>query len=323
MPKYTAWTWSAAHGRHYCYFLADDGCTILETLWSGPPGPGDSAAQAHPTPQVPDDGYVYRWSRLIRCSSNGSVTDNARRGHEQRRLHVAPPTTLHSNVQEQDEEHEHREDDGIDSGNYGDERDGNNENYGDEHAGSNETSSRDVDTIATQFGNMAVGHSSQQGKGKARSDSVLKPQHAEMQRQGIAPSGPSHPYPAAIPAAYRTNAYNHSSTPQYGYVQPATFPPPSPAYNYNVNAQGTPAYTYNQSNAQNIQNTQAIQAPWAPPNRSTLGSLPRDIQQHLGYKDRRFIRTEPDPNNAEKLDARKYTTMISVSPINPSKVTEE
>jgi hypothetical protein len=36
MPSYGPWTWSAPHNRHYSYLLADDGVTVLETLWSGP-----------------------------------------------------------------------------------------------------------------------------------------------------------------------------------------------------------------------------------------------------------------------------------------------
>ncbi|CAO2654008.1 Nn.00g107410.m01.CDS01 [Neocucurbitaria sp. VM-36] len=56
MPRYTPWTWSQPHGRHYSYLLADDGVTILETVWSGPPanpGVADTlaAASAHHVPE--------------------------------------------------------------------------------------------------------------------------------------------------------------------------------------------------------------------------------------------------------------------------------
>jgi hypothetical protein len=46
MPSYGPWTWSAPHNRHYSYLLADDGVTVLETLWSGP-------ATGSATPQTP------------------------------------------------------------------------------------------------------------------------------------------------------------------------------------------------------------------------------------------------------------------------------
>jgi len=36
MPSYGPWTWSQPHGRHYSYLLADDGLTVIETLWAGP-----------------------------------------------------------------------------------------------------------------------------------------------------------------------------------------------------------------------------------------------------------------------------------------------
>jgi hypothetical protein len=38
--------------------------------------------------------------------------------------------------------------------------------------------------------------------------------------------------------------------------------------------------------------------------RSTIGSLPADVQADIGYLDRRFIQTGPDRNNAETLDSR-------------------
>ncbi|KAH6865203.1 hypothetical protein BKA58DRAFT_240862 [Alternaria rosae] len=36
MPRYGPWTWSQPHNRHYTYLLADDGVTVLDTLWAGP-----------------------------------------------------------------------------------------------------------------------------------------------------------------------------------------------------------------------------------------------------------------------------------------------
>ncbi len=36
MPSYTHWTWSEPNQRHFCHLLADDGLTILDTLWAGP-----------------------------------------------------------------------------------------------------------------------------------------------------------------------------------------------------------------------------------------------------------------------------------------------
>ncbi|KAH6840389.1 hypothetical protein B0T12DRAFT_494114 [Alternaria alternata] len=52
MPSYGPWTWSAPHNRHYSYYLADDGVTVLDTLWSGPvTGPA--------TPQPPATAQSY------------------------------------------------------------------------------------------------------------------------------------------------------------------------------------------------------------------------------------------------------------------------
>ncbi|KAH8634479.1 hypothetical protein IG631_09879 [Alternaria alternata] len=52
MPSYGPWTWSAPHNRHYSYYFADDGVTVLDTIWAGP-------ATGSATPQTPVAAQSY------------------------------------------------------------------------------------------------------------------------------------------------------------------------------------------------------------------------------------------------------------------------
>jgi hypothetical protein len=49
---YGPWTWSAPHHSHYSHLLADDGFTVLDTVWSGP-------ATGFATSQIPAAGQSY------------------------------------------------------------------------------------------------------------------------------------------------------------------------------------------------------------------------------------------------------------------------
>jgi hypothetical protein len=40
------------------------------------------------------------------------------------------------------------------------------------------------------------------------------------------------------------------------------------------------------------------------PGRSTVASLPPEVQAELGHNERRFIQTEPGSTNTERLDER-------------------
>lgn len=93
-------------------------------------------------------------------------------------------------------------------------------------------------------------------------------------------------------------SYTYQSNPQQGgYVYPSssrqqqsytygTAPTPAPQQSYTYSSPPVPA-------------TQ----PTNP--RSAVASLPPDVQAHIGYLDRRFIQSGPDPSNAEQLDPRK------------------
>ncbi|KAH8727752.1 hypothetical protein GQ44DRAFT_724818 [Phaeosphaeriaceae sp. PMI808] len=57
---YTPWTWSETHSRHYSYHMSADH-TILDTLWSGPPGSDANASRSNPVaspyPRAPPQGF--------------------------------------------------------------------------------------------------------------------------------------------------------------------------------------------------------------------------------------------------------------------------
>lgn len=55
MPSYTQWMWSHSHGRHYSYLLADDGRTIMDTIWSGP-GPAEALPSESSLPPAATQG---------------------------------------------------------------------------------------------------------------------------------------------------------------------------------------------------------------------------------------------------------------------------
>lgn len=46
---YTPWTWSEAHQRHYSYLMSADH-SIIDTIWSGPPGAADTSASRNNGP---------------------------------------------------------------------------------------------------------------------------------------------------------------------------------------------------------------------------------------------------------------------------------
>lgn len=70
MPKYTPWTWSAPHGRHYSYLVADDGTTILDTIWAGHPAASSASTAETTSDSTPRTTSAY--SNPSASSSHGS-----------------------------------------------------------------------------------------------------------------------------------------------------------------------------------------------------------------------------------------------------------
>lgn len=46
------------------------------------------------------------------------------------------------------------------------------------------------------------------------------------------------------------------------------------------------------------------------PNRAPVTSLPPEVQAQIGYKERRFIQSNPDTNDKETLDRRQADTFL-------------
>ncbi|OAL51765.1 hypothetical protein IQ07DRAFT_390627 [Pyrenochaeta sp. DS3sAY3a] len=72
MPKYTPWTWSAPHGRHYSYLIADDGTTVLDTLWAGPSAASAASTTETTSDSTPRSQTSARYSKGSASSSHGS-----------------------------------------------------------------------------------------------------------------------------------------------------------------------------------------------------------------------------------------------------------
>jgi hypothetical protein len=76
MPIYGPWTWSQPHNRHYSYLLADDGVTVLDTIWAGPTGPAIDPVATGPS----SARHVHRYDKtnfaesISRTSRNGGDT---------------------------------------------------------------------------------------------------------------------------------------------------------------------------------------------------------------------------------------------------------
>lgn len=72
MPKYTPWTWSAPHGRHYSYLIADDGTTVLDTLWAGHPAASTASTAEATSDSTPRSSTTASYSKTSASSSHGS-----------------------------------------------------------------------------------------------------------------------------------------------------------------------------------------------------------------------------------------------------------
>ena len=128
MPSYTPWTWSAPHRRHYSYLLADDGTTILDTLWSGHPLGSSTSSAAEPAAGPPahnNNSSTPRWSQSTSLSlqANAGPAQHSppyrHYTHDSRGLRSRPDQEEHGQddepgdaAEEEEEEAEEEEDEG-------------------------------------------------------------------------------------------------------------------------------------------------------------------------------------------------------------------
>ncbi|KAH7081325.1 hypothetical protein BKA63DRAFT_503599 [Paraphoma chrysanthemicola] len=255
MPSYTPWTWSASHGRHYSYLLADDHRTVLDTIWSGPSPSSPQPSSAVPASRAP----------VAQPSSQAN-----------RRLE---PTALARKDAEEDDEDDDDDDDAEDEDS--------------EPAGQ----SRPGD------GRTVGGQEYQAGKiARVDSPAVMSNtlQH-QFQSLSLGTSPASH---------YRRDSHafsNNFGRPRTS-AQRATGPSSAPAYNSIVSK------TFGMFQSQPLPTQQGYQQPqsnvnvtdYSGPqtNRSTVASLPPDVQAQIGYLERRYIQTGYTLQEHESLDTR-------------------
>jgi hypothetical protein len=100
-----------------------------------------------------------------------------------------------------------------------------------------------------------------------------------------------------------TSPFASLSTQTYTYSSPHTIPHAAAKSSASVAKQGPKSFQQLAS----LQSYSYDYFPMPRTNRSTVASLPPDVQQTIGYKDRRYIQTGVDPNIGETLDNRMHS----------------
>jgi len=303
MPRYTPWTWSPPHNRHYSYLLADDG-RVLDTIWAGPTASSSTPAEPAPTEQSvnslpPNPGrsqvtqpsvvhlLVYTVLGIalvltgsstphIAASSQGQpsattvsskyqLVSAAAGPSDTRRLDSA---TARQNVQVQEEEEDYEQDDSDD-------------------CDADNAVDDDVEDDATGSG---------KGKGKRVDSAYVAPQQLTQSMQTLSLGAPN-----ASPSSHNSLPYQ-----QHGRTQKSQYS----------------TYSYSATTAQQVSQPQSTnkivaksptQSPGTPTSRLTVASLDPDVQEQIGYLDRRLIQTDPDTNDRESLDKRECITLPAVT----------
>jgi hypothetical protein len=101
---------------------------------------------------------------------------------------------------------------------------------------------------------------------------------------------------------YTERAHGQGSTNTRRYVQPSQTVNSARGQEHAMVSSQAPTQT---------STTQNTYYPEPPAERSTVVSLPGDVQAHIGFKERRYIQTGTEPEYYERLDSRECSLELN------------
>lgn len=109
MSRWTPWTWSQPHGRHYSYLLAADG-TVLDTLWSGHPATTAGSTSTEPVNAATNSTPRYPQTTTLPPQTNTLISQGSppRRNYTTDRETYQPGSNVEDDENEEEDEAEQR-----------------------------------------------------------------------------------------------------------------------------------------------------------------------------------------------------------------------